>query len=279
MGTRPSILIRTKNEGRHLEETLRAIFGQARPPADIVVIDSGSTDDTVAIAERHPVTLLHITPEEWNYSRALNRAAAAATGDVLVSLSAHCAPIDDQWLDNLLVHFEDPTVAGVWGPGYTPGKVPPEPGAPERQLPGNYTADNYLWGLSNANAAVRRSLWEEVPFDESLPAAEDKAWGMAMLDRGFAIVYDPRAAVWHQPHTFANSYRRNRAVYEGLRRLFPELQRPQPVRLIGAAAVRNVRTRARDRDGRGVRRDLARLPSIVAALVGGYVAVLRRQRR
>lgn len=275
---RASILIRTKNEARDLDATLRAVLQQAVPPSEVIVIDSGSTDDTVETASRHPVTVLHLPPEAWNYSRALNRAAAATTGEVLVCLSAHCAPISSAWLGHLVGHFEDPTVAGVWGPGYKPGSTLPVPGPPERQEPGTYTSANYLWGLSNANSAVRRSLWEDHPFDEDLPAAEDKAWGKAMLDRGYAIVFDPRAAVWHPPHTLGNSFRRNRAVYAGLRTLFPDLTRPNPVRIVSRAAARNVRTRVRERNIRGLAKEVAHMPSVVAAVVGGYVGVWRRRR-
>ena len=275
---RASVLIRTKNEAEDLDATLTAVLAQEPPPAEVIVIDSGSTDETVAIAQRHPVTVLHLAPEEWNYSRALNRAAEAATGDVLVCLSAHCPPTSNGWLGHLLGHFEDPMVAGVWGPGYKPGTALPAPGEPERQRPGTYTAENYLWGLSNANSAVRRRLWEDIPFDEDLPAAEDKAWGKVVLDKGYDIVYDPRASVWHAPHSMANAFRRNRAVYAGLRTLFPDLQRPHPVRIVAKATIRNARSRARSRDVKGVGRDLKRVPGIVAALVGGYVAVLRRRR-
>src|SRR4051812_23585851 len=87
---RPSILIRTKDEAAAIGSTLTAVFRQSVYPHEVIVIDSGSKDETLAIAGRFPVKIMRIDPEEWSYSRALNRAAAAATGEALVCLSAHC---------------------------------------------------------------------------------------------------------------------------------------------------------------------------------------------
>lgn len=272
-----SVIIRTKNEERGLGPTLDGVFRQRTAVHEVLVIDSGSTDGTLAVAARYPVRLLTIRPEEWSYSRALNRAAAEATGEVLVCLSAHCPPVDERWLEHLLRHFGDETVAGVWGPGLRPGRPVPEPQPPMRQEPGTYTAANRWWGLANANAAVRRSLWKELPFDESMPAAEDKAWGRAAMERGFSIVYEPRAAVWHERHTLLAAYRRNQAVAAGFALMFPELRRA-PVEflaVVSRAALRTARFHARNRDWSVLWYDLRRVPTALAAIVGS----LRGSRR
>jgi rhamnosyltransferase len=101
---RASVIIRTKDEQAGLGATLEAVLGQHHRPHQVIVIDSGSRDRTLEIAYRYPVCTLSIPPREWGYSRALNRAAAHAHGDVLVCLSAHCVPVDDRWLGNLLRH-------------------------------------------------------------------------------------------------------------------------------------------------------------------------------
>lgn len=275
-----SILIRTKNEADAIASTIDALLDQTDPPQEIVVIDSGSTDDTVSIVEAYPVKLLHISPEEWSYPGALNRAAAASTGDVLVCLSAHCRPASRTWLSSLLGHFDDPVVAGVWGPNLREGRDSISDEPPERQLPGTYTMETRSWGLSNANSAIRRSLWELEPFDEELPATEDKAWGLAMLNRGYEMVYEPRAAVFHASHSLHGSYARNQAVQAGYRMIFPELDdaHAAQLRTVARRIKTLVKMRAGERDVRGLLADARRLPNVAASIIGGMVGAARRLR-
>ena len=270
-----SIVIRTKNEARYLASTIEGILDQTQSPDEIFVVDSGSVDATIEIAQRYPVRILTLEPQRWNYSRAINIAAAVATGEALVCLSAHCRPIDQHWLASLTRHLADPIVAGVWGPGYRPGRELPRPGPPERQL--TYRAENRSWGLSNSNSAIRRSLWEESPFDEALPATEDKAWGMAMLAAGFEIVYDPAAAVWHAAHDPVKAFRRNRAVQSGYQLIFPELQSTAmgQAAVVARRAGQLTKQRLTNRDFSGLARDLRRLAAVLASLAGGLAARLR----
>jgi glycosyltransferase involved in cell wall biosynthesis len=271
---RASVIIRTKNEQAALGTTIEAVLAQQVPPHELLVIDSGSTDRTLEIAARYPVRILAIAPADWGYARALNRAASEATGDVLVCLSAHCVPIDRAWLGALLAPFADARVAGVWGPQLRPGRPAPAAGSPLCQEPGSYSYANRTWGLSNANAAVRRDMWAAFPFDETMPAAEDKAWGRDAMNRGYCIVHEPAAAVWHAKHAPADAYHRQRAVMEGFARMFPEMERG--VRAQGPTAMRAawrlVRYHLSARDPRALWADVRRLPSTAAAIIGGMRA-------
>lgn len=275
-----SILLRTRNEAKHLPATLEAIRAQQGEPAEIIVIDSGSTDLTLEIAASHATRIIQIDQQEWSYPYALNVGGEAASGEFLVCLSAHCLPISDMWLNRLLRHFDDPQVAGVWGPGYPPGRPLPPQLEPERQLPGTYGSHNRTWGLSNSNSALRRELWLEFPFDESLPAAEDKAWGREALSRGYHIVHDPQAGVWHATHSAKAAYSRNRAVAEGFALMFPDAPSrssrilPRVVR----AGVRRVQSNMRRPNARMLRADLGRIPILLAAMLGEKRARLRNQR-
>ena len=49
----------------------------------------------------------------------------------------------------------------------------------------------------NANSILRRSLWEEVPFSDTITNIEDRIWAQEMLKRGFKILYEPEASVYH----------------------------------------------------------------------------------
>jgi rhamnosyltransferase len=266
---RASVLIRTKNEEQGIGTTLDAVFSQSLPPHEVLIIDSGSRDQTLQIASHYPVKILKMSPKAWSYSRALNVGAREATGDFLVSLSAHSPPVGDEWLSNLLRHFHDPSVAAVWGPR-NPKDPAESTGRLLRQEPGSYTFETRHWGLSNHNSAFRRSLWLEFPFDEDLPATEDKAWAAEAMARGYSIIYDPAAAVQHRRRPVLHEFRRSRAIQAGYKVLFPELR--SSIRAELTSLLRRTRNKllrhARARDMVQLIGDARRVPAAVAGLLG-----------
>ena len=196
-----SVVIRAKNEARHIGEALAAIFDPAaRQPRQVVVVDSGSTDGTQDIVRATPATLVQIQPNEFTYGFALNLGVAHTDSDVIATLSAHSLPANPEWLRALVAPFAQPNVAGVYG----------------RQLPRANATILELLGMrltglssdkpklldrrplfSNANGAIRRALWLEHPFDEQVGGAEDIAWVRTMQERGYVIAYQPTAVVYH----------------------------------------------------------------------------------
>ncbi len=202
---RVSIVVRTKNEAEDIKKTLCLVGRQILKPCQIIVVDSGSTDGTVEIVQGWSgIKLIQIDGERFTYGWALNIGFAAAEGEIVVSLSAHAFPCHEQWLNNLVRHFDDLLVAGVYGrqlphtDAWPPVKrdllnspygeqlrIQRNPGDPR---------DHYF---SNVSAAIRRKFWLEHAFDETLPYCEDWEWAHAMLRSGYKIVYDPDAAVFH----------------------------------------------------------------------------------
>src|SRR3989338_8187347 len=49
----------------------------------------------------------------------------------------------------------------------------------------------------NANSMIRKKMWLQVPFDETVSNIEDRVWANEILKKGFKIVYDPEASVYH----------------------------------------------------------------------------------
>ncbi|HRS75498.1 MAG TPA: glycosyltransferase, partial [Anaerolineaceae bacterium] len=73
-----SIIIRAHNEERHLGRLLEGIAQQTVKDVEIILVDSGSTDGTLAVAARYPVQVVHIAPEEFTFGRSLNLGIQAA---------------------------------------------------------------------------------------------------------------------------------------------------------------------------------------------------------
>ena len=98
-----SIIIRTLNEERYLPELLKAIRRQKSIFAhEVLLIDSGSTDDTLNIAHKFGCKILHISRSEFSFGRSLNQACQTAQGNYFAFISGHCIPCDQHWLQNLV---------------------------------------------------------------------------------------------------------------------------------------------------------------------------------
>lgn len=177
-----SVVIRVRDEVGALTELLDRLKRQ-RAGHEVVVVDSGSSDGSDRTAERSGARLVRV--ERFTFGGALNTGTAAATGDVVVALSAHAFPRDDAWLDRMAAAFGDPAVACAFGP---------ERGPRVRQDRASFDARRTY---SNGAGAFRRALWERHPFREDLPACEDVEWARWALGEGHVCLLDPALAVDH----------------------------------------------------------------------------------
>lgn len=199
-----SVIIRTKNEAKCLGKVLQKLRGQVYDGSvETILVDSGSTDGTVSIAERHGCRIVPMKPGEFSFGRALNVGIEAAGGEIMIHLSGHSVPERTDYLSRMVEPFSDAEVAAAYG------RDIPWPEACPSQAKDilNHFPDTWMDGnkFSNANAAVRKSLWASVRFDEALPACEDVLWARSVMGRGCKIVYVPKATVFHS-HTSSLKY-------------------------------------------------------------------------
>jgi len=208
-----SILIRTKNEGRHLEKTLSVLFSQTYKNFEILIVDSGSTDDTLSMARKYPVKLFEIKPEDFSFGYSLNYGIQHARGKYIICLSAHALPIGDAWIQTVIDNFSDERVAAVMT------RAMPWPGCnpfDRRGLLRKYErpkmdiAKGPLSIFSNANSVIRKEIWKKVPFDETLTGSEDCDWQMKVAKLNYKIMYEPEAKLYHSHNeTLKQIYRRS----------------------------------------------------------------------
>src|SRR3989344_2603754 len=209
-----SIIIRTLNEEKHIGNLLHAIEEQDYKDFEIIIVDSDSTDRTLEIAEKYPVKIIKIEKRDFTFGYALNVGCKAARGRYLVFVSAHVLPATKSWLSHFIASFKDSAVAMVYGrqKGNADSKYSEKKDfwrffsktAVNSKVPLHYA--------NNANAAIRKSLWEEERFDEYLFGLEDIDWTRRVTSKGLLIRYEPNAPVYHihretWPQVF-NRYRR-----------------------------------------------------------------------
>lgn len=195
-----SILIRCYNEEQHIGRLLSGITQQNIKDVEIIVVDSGSTDATLSIAARYPVKIVSIRPEEFSFGRAINFGCQFASSEFIVLASAHVYPVYRDWLENLIIPFSNNTIALTYGKqrGTDVSKYS------EKQILAAWFPDDMsMMGLqehpfcNNANAAIRRSVWDAFPYNEELTGLEDLDWAKRVILSGHRIVYVPNATVIH----------------------------------------------------------------------------------
>src|SRR5512134_1966552 len=110
-----SIVIRAYNEEKYIRRLLEGIRQQTIKDVEIILVDSGSTDDTVSIAESFGVRIVRIPSSEFTFGRSLNLGVQKATREFIVIASAHIYPVYPDWLESLLRPFQDDRVALTYG--------------------------------------------------------------------------------------------------------------------------------------------------------------------
>ena len=218
-----SVVIRAYNEEKYLGRLLEGISCQSVKDIEVILVDSGSTDSTVEIAASYGVKVVRIPPDEFTFGRSLNLGIEVASNPIIVIASAHIFPVYPDWLERLMDPFIDPQVALTYGKqrGGATTKFSehqifaqwfPEHSDPRQAHP----------FCNNANAAIRRAVWERHPYDETLTGLEDIAWANWALHEGCAISYVAEAEIVHvhdeTPYGVYNRYRREAMAFK---RVFP----------------------------------------------------------
>lgn len=219
-----SIIIRCYNEEKYIGRLLAGIREQTRKDIEIILVDSGSTDATLSIASQYPIKVVYISPEEFSFGRALNLGCRQATGEYLVFISAHCWPVYKDWLTCMTAPFEDQNVALVYGK-QRGNEVThfSEHQIFEKWFPNSAEQDQNHPFCNNANCAIRKSIWEKIPYDEDLTGLEDLDWAKKAVEDGYKIVYCPDAEIIHvhmeTPQKVYNRYRREAIA---LKKIYPD---------------------------------------------------------
>ncbi len=218
-----AIVIRCHNEVDHLGGVIAAVRDQAFEDYEILAVDSGSTDGTLGLLEELEVEIVHIPKDQFSFGRSLNLGCKTARGDILVFLSAHCYPADEDWLANLIAGFDDPGVAAIYGKQRAVDTSAfSEHQILKRWFPEQSVKRQDQPFINNANCAVRRVVWEQYPYDEELPGLEDVAWAKTVMEEGWKIGYRADATVYHV-HDETRSQTLNRYQREAItfQKVFP----------------------------------------------------------
>lgn len=194
-----SVIVRAFNEERHLPTLFDALDAQAYRDFEVILVDSGSLDRSRDIAAARGGRVLRIDSHDFTFGYSLNVGVGAAAGRFIAIVSAHTVPRGDDWLANLIDPLRDAETAMAYGRQL--GVAESKFGEAEdfrrtfSAVPRTLSPPDFF--ANNANAAVRRDLWESYPFDEELTGLEDIDWAKHWMEEGYRVVYTPDAALYH----------------------------------------------------------------------------------
>jgi rhamnosyltransferase len=232
-----TVAVPTFNAENFMEEQLKAIFAQKTVrDVEVLVIDSGSSDKTVEIVQKHSKVKLHqISNSEFGHGRTRNLAVEMAKGEYILFLTQDAIPASPYWLEAMVEPFELSDKVGC-----VVGKQIPHANAPatiKREVyivfkglgpddsislqRKNMTTEKFNLVntfMSNTNSAVRKDLHSKIPFRD-VNYAEDQGLGIDMLDAGYYKAYAPLGAVNHSHDYGVREYfKRKFDEYVGLRK-------------------------------------------------------------
>jgi glycosyltransferase involved in cell wall biosynthesis len=192
-----SVVIRCRNEAHSLRQVFDALAAQQCAfPWEIVVVDNESEDDTQEICRQHGVRVVPLARKDFTYGHATNVGIGHARGELIMLMSAHAMPIGSHFFESAVAPFTDPAMAAtrcLWlgsskdilSRWHKPKDIQYR-SAEEQKAAESGT--KWLGEYPTAGCCVlRRAVWEEVKYDETLEANEDKFWASQVLARGYKM--------------------------------------------------------------------------------------------
>lgn len=208
-----SILIPTLNVGHTIGDVLNSLFNLRYPndKYEVIILDSFSSDDTKDIALKYPLKFYQIKgtpPVVYNFI--LNK----IKGD-FIALADGDAIVDENWLNCLMDCFNEPDIKGAGGLCLTWNKDKLVPRSIGYELQDRYERmPSEISRIATMNVIYKKDVIQEVGgFNEKLPIAYDTDIGHKIKGRGYRIIFEPSAIVYHFNRPTLKSFYKQQYIY------------------------------------------------------------------
>lgn len=220
-----SVVIPTLNAGKQLEELLSLLGRQTLRPTEIIVVDSESADNTVAIAKNSPLArVVSIRRKDFNHGATRHEAFLLTSGEFVCFVTQDAVPADDRYLENLIEPMlSDGSVALVSGRQLPKGDARRfEQLVREFNYPNSPSVkskdDLPIYGIktffaSDVCSAYRRDAYLSCGGFSRVNTNEDMLMAAKLISSGYKVAYEPSARVYHS-HNLSprQQFERNREV-------------------------------------------------------------------
>ncbi len=210
-----TVVIPNWNGAVHLPTCLDSLRRQTFRDFEVIVVDNGSADDSLALLARdYPEVRVLALGENRGFAGACNAGIRAARGEFIVLLN-NDTEADPHWLEEVIAAFRRHPEAGLVaskmrlfdrrdvlhtaGDYYRVDGRPGNRGVWETDV-GQYDREEYVFSACGGSAAYRRAMLDEVGLldEDFFYSCEDVdlAWRAQLA--GWRCVYAPRAVVYHK---------------------------------------------------------------------------------
>ncbi len=207
--TQVSVIATVLNEGESIRALMDSFVAQSRQPDELVIVDGGSTDNTLSVIESYQdrLPLRVIVSAGANISAGRNIAIAAAKGPVIASTDAG-VKLSPEWLAALIAPFESENppqvVSGFFQPD-TETLFEIAMGATVLPELSDINPDTFL--PSSRSIAFQKSAWKSVGgYPEWLDFCEDLIFDLNLKDYADPFAFAPTAIAHFKPRTSIKSF-------------------------------------------------------------------------
>ncbi|MCI0453747.1 MAG: glycosyltransferase [Candidatus Dadabacteria bacterium] len=197
-----SVVIPVYNGSRYLNQCLDALIKSSYKPREIIVVDDGSTDDSVEISLRRGVTVFEL-PQRSGPAAARNHGAQNAQGDILLFVDSDVS-INEKTIARLAANFmNNPDIVAVFG-SYDDSPYAADFLSQFRNLlhhfihQSSHKEAKTFW--TGCGAIYKKTFFELGGFDEGWFSIEDIELGHRIWNNGYQIMLDKGLQVKHLKH-------------------------------------------------------------------------------
>ena len=199
-----SVIIPAKDAADFIQVCINSLKNQEEyqfnDQYEIILVDDGSTDNTADIAEACGVKVIRQMNKGPAASR--NIGVRIAKGKIVLFTDADCIPTSN-WIFQMLKPFEDTAVVGVKGAYYCKEKNPVARFV-QQEFEFKYqkmARRDKIDFIDTYSAAYRRDVFiENFGFEEAfpVPSVEDQEFSFRLAGKGYKLVFEPSARVYHR---------------------------------------------------------------------------------
>jgi cellulose synthase/poly-beta-1,6-N-acetylglucosamine synthase-like glycosyltransferase len=191
-----SVVVIGRNEGERLSRCLRSVFAIDHPgfALEVIYVDSGSTDDSIARAVAEGAQTIALKPERPSAALGRNAGWRAARGSIILFLDGDTV-LHPSFVSASLPEFSDPTLAALWGHRR---ELHPEQSIFNRTLDLDWIYAPGITPYCGGDALFRRSVLAQTGgFDPTLIAGEEPELCRRIVALGFYILHVDRRMTMH----------------------------------------------------------------------------------
>lgn len=209
-----SVVVPARDAASTISDCVRALQAQTVDPCryELIVVDDGSVDSTAEIADRLGAKVICQSRSEP--ATALNTGLQAARGAIVCFAAADCVPRED-WLEQMLQPFSDPQIVGCKGV-YKSDQQSLTARFVQIEYEDKYDllrSQRFIDFIDIYSAAYRRDvLLANNGFDEQFPYLEDQELSFRLAARGYHMIFQPDAIVYHRHANTLASYFRKKFI-------------------------------------------------------------------